>query len=139
VGIHHQSGFAPTDVSITNSVLLQNKNEQLVHVESLSRLVLARSTLTYRGAPGTVAAVDGRGVIAALQRVELRDNRFDGSTLGALRIAQFSPALPAGQVIVVRNMADALTQYGVLFANGTPSVPPIINQNNFGSVPVILP
>jgi hypothetical protein len=139
VSIHHQSGQSPTDVTIDNSVLVQNKPAPLVHIESLARFFLANSTLSYKGNPGAVPAVAARGVAAALQRIELRTNRFDGPAQGALRVAQLTPTLPTGQVIVIGNMADALTQYGVKFENGLPSIPPIITLNNFGAVPVVLP
>jgi hypothetical protein len=139
VSIHHQSGQSPTDVSIINSVLMQGKSAPVMSVESLNKLVLANSTLRYSGAAGAIPAITARGVIAPLSRVEVRNNRFDGLAQGALSVSLYSPSLPIGQVIVTGNMADQLTQYGVKFQNGLPSVPPIITQNNFGAVAPVIP
>jgi hypothetical protein len=66
-----------------------------------------------------------------------RLNVVEGAAQGLLRLGLVSAAFPIGQVIVTGNWAPGLTTYGVRFENGVPSVPPIIENNNFGSaVPV---
>jgi hypothetical protein len=59
--------------------------------------------------------------------VELRDTAVKGSAQGLLRLGQ-SATHPIGQVIVTGSAAPDLTDYGVRFENGLPSVPPIIEE-----------
>ena len=67
----------------------------------------------------------------------MRDNVLEGAAQGFLRLGQYSPLYPIGQVIVTGTWAPELTTYGVRFEAGVPIVPPIIQNNNFGSaVPV---
>jgi hypothetical protein len=137
--IHQQSGAAPSDVLLDDVVLEQHTTAAIVEIESLGSFTLKRSTLVYGGTPGARVAVTGRGVIAALAHVELRDNTVVGPAQGLLRLGQYSPMYPIGQVIVTGTAAPDLTDYGVRFDNGLPSVPPIIEDNDFGSADPVQP
>jgi hypothetical protein len=139
LSIHHQSGAAPSDVLLDNVVLEQNTTAPIVDIMSLGSFIMQGSTLIYGGTPGAMMAITGRGVIAALAHVELRDNTVVGPAKGLLRLNQYSPMYPIGQVIVTGSNAPDLTDYGVRFENGLPSVPPIIEDNDFGSADPVQP
>lgn len=136
--IHHQSGVAPSDVWLDNVTLEQHTTAAIVDIRSLGSFTMQGSTLTYEGAPGARMAITGRGEIAALAHVELRDNTVVGSAQGLLRLSQ-SSTHPLGQVIVTGTDAPDLTDYGVRFENGLPGVPPIIEDNDFGSADPVQP
>jgi hypothetical protein len=59
--------------------------------------------------------------------------------LFVLSSASQSATHPLGQVIVTGTDAPDLTAYGVRFENGLPSVPPIIENNDFGSADPVQP
>jgi hypothetical protein len=139
VAIHHQSGAAPTDVSLDGVVLEQHLAAPLISIESVAAFTMTNSQLLYNGPHGAFMAITGRGVIAALNHVELRDNTLTGAAQGLLRLGQFSPSFPTGQVIVTGNQAVDLTTYGVRFEGGLPTVPPIIANNNFGAADPVQP
>jgi hypothetical protein len=75
---------------------------------------------------------------AALAHVELRDTAAEEPAQGRLRLGQ-SSTHPIGQVIVTGSAAPDLTDYGVRFENGLPSVPPVIEDNDFGSADPVQP
>jgi hypothetical protein len=136
--IQHQSGAAPSDVRLDNVVLEQNTTAAIVDIASLGSFTMQGSTLVYEGTPGARMAITGSGVIAALTHVELRDTAVEGPAQGLLRLSQ-SATHPIGQVIVTGSVAPDLTDYGVRFENGLPSVPPIIEDNDFGSADPVQP
>jgi hypothetical protein len=136
--IHHQNGAAPSDVRLDNVTLEQNTTAAIVDITSLGSFTMQSSTLIYAGTPGARMAITGRGVIAALAHVELRDTAVEGPAQGLLRLGQ-SSTHPLGQVIVTGTAAPDLTDYGVRFENGLPSVPPVIEDNDFGSADPVQP
>lgn len=63
--MNHQSGQAPSDVSIFKSSIVQQTKFPIVNAESLSQLLIAASRLVYEGPQDTpVIAVIARGVIS---------------------------------------------------------------------------
>jgi hypothetical protein len=138
LSIHHQSGAAPSDVRLDEVVLEQHTNAVIVDIMSLGSFTMQNSTLVYAGTPGVRVAVTGRGVIAALAHVELRGTAVEGPAQGLLRLSQ-SSTHPLGQVIVTGSAAPDLTDYGVRFENGLPDVPPVIEDNDFGSADPVQP
>jgi hypothetical protein len=136
--VHHQSGAAPTDVTFDHSVFVQNASGPVFSIESLNSFTLTNSSLEYRGQPGLLTAITGRGVIAPIAQVVVRDNRFEGPTATAMQLARFETNL-IGAVEVTGNLASALSQAGVRFEGGLPSVPPVICGNDFGGVPPVVP
>jgi hypothetical protein len=139
LSIHHQSGAAPRDVRLDNVVLEQHTTAAIVDITSLGSFTMQNSTLVYEGTPGARMAITGRGVIAALTHVELRDNAVVGPAQGLFRLGEYSPTYPIGQVLVTGTDAPDLTDYGVRFENGLPSVPPVIEDNDFGSADPVQP
>jgi hypothetical protein len=139
VAIHHQSGAAPTDVNLDSVVLEQHLAAPLISIESIASFTMTNSRLLYDGPRGAFMAITGRGVIAALNHVELRDNTLTGAAQGLLRLGQYSPSFPTGQVIVIGNQAVDLTTYGVRFEGGLPAVPAVIANNNFGAADPVQP
>lgn len=138
VSVHHQSGAAPTDATFDHSVFVQNATAPVFNIESLAHFTLTNSSLEYLGQPGMLTAITGRGVIAPIEQVVIRDNRFEGQTATTLRLARHEQNL-IGAVEVTGNLADSLSQAGVRFESGLPSVPPIICGNDFGAVPPVVP
>jgi hypothetical protein len=138
VSIHHQSGAAPTDASFDHSSFVQGSTAPVFSIESLGSFTLTRSSLDYLGQPGLLTAITGRGVIAPLEQFVVRETRFEGPTLTAIRLARHESNL-VGAVEVRGNLASGLSQAGVRFDNGLPSVPPAVCGNAFGPVPAVLP
>jgi hypothetical protein len=138
VAIHHQSGAAPTDVTFDHSHFVQSTNAPVFNIESLHTFILTNSSLEYQGAPGLLPSITGRGIIAPIEQVTIRDNRFEGPTTNILRLARHDTNL-IGAVEVRGNQASNVTQAGVRFEGSLPTVTPAICENNFGGLPPVIP
>ena len=132
VEITSHNGAWPSTITIKNNEITLLRGGFPIHAEPVDGIDVVDNRV--RCAPNSgAAAIYLRGVATSIRRPKIRNNHIRGNCAQAVRVARHG-AKSTGDIVVEDNEVDGASE-GVVFENGEPDVPPVVNRNVFRGVP----